>query len=207
MLRMGANAADTAISVAAALALTEPCSTGVGGDMFCLYYNASTKKVSAINGSGASPAKLNLEMLKRDCSNGEGGISKEEFMFSPHAVTVPGAAKGWEDLWKRHGSGKFSMAQLLEPAAQLADEGFPVAPIAARFWEGGMPQITKWLDATDETIPMTVDGKNAPKTGDIFTNPDLARVFRELGNKGAQEGFYEGTTGKAIVDAIQKHQK
>jgi gamma-glutamyltranspeptidase / glutathione hydrolase len=91
--------------------------------MFCLYYGSKERKVSAINGSGCSPSALNMDVVKNDCSDGRGGVDPEKFEASAHVVTVPGAARGYEDLLKRHGSGKFTLAQLLEPAAVLAEEG------------------------------------------------------------------------------------
>lgn len=206
LLRKGANAADAAIGIAAVLCVTEPCSTGLGGDMFCLYYDAVTKNVSAINGSGKSPGRLNLDVLKRDFPSPDEshGVNLDEFRFSAHAVTVPGTARGYEDLLRRHGSGKFTLRELLEPAANLAEEGFPVAPITAYHWNSGMGQIKKWVEG-DAAVPLTVDGVHAPQAGDVIKNPDLARALRDLGENGASAGFYEGTTGKAIVEAVQKH--
>ena len=129
---------------------------------------------------------------------------QEKFRLSAHSVTVPGAARGWEDLVKKHGSGKFTLKELLEPAAVLAEEGFPVSPVTAHHWSTGMPVIEMWVEPGSK-VPMTVDGKNAPHAGEIFRNPDMARVLRDLGEKGATDGFYKGTTGQAIVDAVQKH--
>jgi len=196
LLRRGANAAETAVAVAAALAVLEPCSTGLGGDMFCLYYDASTKKVQCINGSGKSPMALSLETVK----------DSQSFASSAHVVTVPGAAKGWEDLWERHGSGQFDFADLVEPAALLAEEGFPVAPMTSHHWNEGMDLITRWLPKEENAkVPMTVDGKRAPKAGEIMVNTGMARVLRDLGKHGAEQGFYNGETGKAIVEAVQRH--
>jgi len=252
LLKQGANAAETGIAVSAALCVTEPCSCGLGGDMFCLYYDADTKHVSAINGSGHSPEKLTLDVVKKDCPSNkknenensndndknsnndhetttETDIDVDEFRFSALAVTVPGTARGYEDLLNKHGSGNFTLAELLEPAAKLAEEGFPVGPITAYHWKNGMEQIKKWIppppssvsvsvsvsddeqpcdnnnDNISHNIPLTVDGCNPPNTGDIIVNQDLANVLRELGSKGATHGFYEGYPGQAIVDVIQKH--
>ena len=205
LLRQGANAADAAVAVAAALAVTEPCSTGLGGDMFCLYYDAATRKVSAINGSGKSPSTLTHEMLCQKYPDGNGGIDADAFRLSPHAVTVPGAAQGWEDTVKSFGSGKFSLAQLLEPAAKLAEEGFPVTPVTSHHWQSGMECIIRWLNDDDkETVPLTVDGKRAPQAGDIMKNPDMTRVLRALGKQGAKNGFYQSQAGKAIVARLQQ---
>lgn len=204
MLRNGANAAEAAIAVAAALCVTEPCSTGLGGDMFCLYYDAATKEISCVNGSGLSSAGLSLQVLRRDCGDGKGGVSPGKFMFSPHAVTVPGAARGYEDLLQRHGSGKYTLAELVEPAAKLAEEGFAVGPVTSFHWRNGMKQIAQWTPE-GQPHPLSVDGNEGPLPGDIMENPDLARVLRELGSKGATAGFYQGTAGKAVVDAVRKH--
>mmetsp|Transcript_43760 Transcript_43760/g.133168 ORF Transcript_43760/g.133168 Transcript_43760/m.133168 type:complete len:594 (-) Transcript_43760:73-1854(-) len=204
---MGGNAADAAVAVAAVLAVTEPCSTGLGGDMFALHYSSESRTVSAVNGSGRAPAGLDLDVLREGCptdGGSEGGISTEKFEASPHVVTVPGAAKGWEDFLKRHGSGRLSLAELMEPAAKLAEEGFPVAPMTALHWSRGIDSLVRRWVEPGEVVPLTVDGKRGPRPGDLFRNPDMARVLRSLGSKGAAEGFYQGETGKAIVEALRK---
>jgi gamma-glutamyltranspeptidase/glutathione hydrolase len=233
-LRRGANAADCAIAVAATLAVIEPCSTGLGGDMFCLYYKAADRTVSCINGSGKSPAALTLDVAQQHCLNSKSSKSnnkseekyetatpsndtdEDHFRESVHAITIPGAAQGWEDVLRTHGSGKFTLAQLLEPAAVLAEEGFPVGPVTAFQWKKEHWQVRRWLsngdgnaDADADTattpVPLTVDGKHTPAAGDIFSNPDMARVLRDLGRDGAKAGFYEGQPGRAIIESVQKH--
>lgn len=197
LLRQGANAADVAVAVAATLAVVEPCSTGLGGDMFCLFYKASEKKVYAINGSGCAPMSLTLDRVLQDCPKGV-----DDFKFSPHAVTVPGAARGWEDTVKKFGSGKFSLAQILEPAAQLAEEGFPVSPVTSHHWASGKVQLDQW---NSDYSPLTNSEGNTPKPGEVFQNPDMAAVLRSLGAHGATDGFYGSKPGQAIVEAIQQH--
>lgn len=95
---------------------------------------------------------------------------------------------------------------MLEPAAQLASEGFPVAPITAHNWQSNFDMITKWLpkDTDPENIPLSVAG-NAPKAGEIITNPGMANVLRSLGQYGATDGFYNAFPGQAIAAAVQKH--
>lgn len=114
------------MAVAAGINMTEPCQTGIGGDMFCLFYDAKTKKVSALNGSGRAGGKCTLETIRG--SLGLGGADEEGKipMSSVHAVTVPGAAAGWVDTVERFGSGKLSLEEILGPAIQLGEEGFPV---------------------------------------------------------------------------------
>ena len=172
--------------------------------MFCLYYDNQNRSVSCVNGSGCSPAGLNMDVLRRDCSNEKGEVDPDKFKFSAHAVTVPGAARGYEDVLHRHGSGKFTLAELVEPAAKLAEEGFPVAPITSHHWRSGMSQIKAWLE-DGEPVPLSKDGKEGPQAGDVMTNPDLAKVLRDLGKCGSSKGFYEGSAGQAIVHAVQVH--
>ena len=132
ILRAGGNAADAAVAVAAALNMTEPSSTGIGGDMFCLFYNAKTKKVHALNGSGRSAANISLEGMRKDLGMEAASTGKIP-MSSVHAVTTPGAAAGWIDTVEKFGSGKLSMKEILTPAIELGEEGFPVSELSAYF--------------------------------------------------------------------------
>ena len=132
VLRAGGNAADAAVAVAAALNVTEPSSTGIGGDMFCLFYNAKTKKVESINGSGRAAAATSLASIRDELGLKEGEAGRIP-MSSVHAVTTPGAAAGWVDTVERCGSGKISLEEILMPAIELAEEGFPVSELASVF--------------------------------------------------------------------------
>lgn len=118
--------------------------------MFMLYYEASTKKVHAVNGSGPAPAALTLERCLADladakskpartgtdtaCAGGPTTKTLDIPPHHPHSVTVPGAAAGWCDAVSEFGSGAVTLSQLMEPAALLAEEGFPVSPITAHHW-------------------------------------------------------------------------
>ena len=137
ILRDGGNAADAAVAVAAALNMTEPSSTGIGGDMFCLFYNAETKKVHALNGSGRSAAKGSLEQMRRDLGLKPDDTSSKIPTLSVHSITVPGAAAGWVDTVERFGSGNLSMEQILSPAIKLGEEGFPVSELSSTFVSSG----------------------------------------------------------------------
>lgn len=178
--------------------------------MFALIYEGASKTVHAVNGSGSCPQGLTLDHLI-DCLKEAQKDSSEEisidelFMASVHSITVPGAARGWEDLYQKHGSGKFTFAALLEPAAKLAEDGFPVAPVTAKYWDNAFHQLCRWVDEGEEkNIELSSNGK-PPKAGEIFQNPGMARVLRELGINGSRKGFYEGYAGKRIVEAVQKH--
>ena len=128
ILRKGGNAADAAVAVAAGLNMTEPGSTGIGGDLFCLFYDAKTKQVHSLNGSGRSGSNWTLEGVRKDLGIKDGETGKIP-MDSVHAVTVPGAAAGWVDVVEKFGSGKVSLEEILDPAARLGEEGFPVSEL------------------------------------------------------------------------------
>jgi gamma-glutamyltranspeptidase/glutathione hydrolase len=112
--------------------MTEPSSTGIGGDMFCLFYDAKTKKVHALHGSGRAAGNTTLESVRKDIGLKDGQSGKIP-MTSVHAVTTPGAAAGWVDMIEKFGSGKLSVEEILMPAIELGEQGFPVSELAAYF--------------------------------------------------------------------------
>ena len=190
ILSKGGNAADAAVAAGAALNVTEPTSTGIGGDMFALYYSADTRQVTALNGSGRAPAALTLDRLKKD------GFSADLPPFHAHTVTVPGACAGWFDLIERHGS--LAMPEILAPAIRLASEGFPVAPITSTSWQRG---VQNQLNSAPNGQELTIDGRG-PKPGEIFRNPNLARTLEMVA--GSKEVFYQGEIAEAMVRVIQE---
>lgn len=115
---------------AAGLNMTEPCSTGIGGDMFILYWDAKKQQVQAMNGSGRSGAKCDAATIRKDLGIKDGEPGKIP-MENVHAATVPGAAAGWIDTHQRFGSGKVTMKDILAPAIKLGETGFPVSEVAS----------------------------------------------------------------------------
>jgi gamma-glutamyltranspeptidase/glutathione hydrolase len=191
ILSQGGNAADAAIAAAAAIAVTEPTSTGLGGDCFALYHDAATSQITALNGSGRAPADLSLERLRAE------GLDKDLPPFHPYTVTVPGACAGWCDLIDRHGS--MAMAQILAPAIRLAEEGFPVAPFTSYFWQraaGG--QLGRALGGQE----MLIEGRG-PRPGEIFENPGMVHTLETIANEG-KAGFYQGPIAAGIAQVIKK---
>ncbi|XP_077204821.1 glutathione hydrolase-like YwrD proenzyme isoform X2 [Paroedura picta] len=195
ILKSGGNAADAAVAVAAALNVTEPCSTGVGGDCFCLYYDAKTKQVYGLNGSGRSPQSLTLELLK------EHGFDEANPLppLHPYNVTVPGAVAGWCDAVELFGSKNLSMGQILQPAIELAEKGFPVSEITSYHWKHNAHVLQ--AAGNPHGKDLLIDGQ-APEHGQVFHNPFLADTFKELAKSGKQ-GFYEGRVAKAISEIVQ----
>jgi gamma-glutamyltranspeptidase len=101
--------------------------------MFCLYYDAATKKVSAMNGSGRSGAKSSLKQVRSDLGLADDDRHAGIPLMSVHAVTVPGAAAGWVDAVERFGSGNVALEKILDPAARLGEEGFPVSELTSYY--------------------------------------------------------------------------
>ncbi len=193
ILAKGGSAADAAVAVAAALNVTEPTSTGIGGDCFALYYDSASHKVSALNGSGRAPAGLTLEKVKK-----EGLISPQGELppYHPYTITVPGACAGWCDLVERHG--KLPLDDILAPAIHLAEEGFPVAPITSYYWQRG---VERQLRRAPGGLELTLDGC-APQPGEIFRNPGLARTFKKIA-EGGKQAYYQGEIAQAITRTVQ----
>src|SRR5512147_3021165 len=149
ILANGGNAADAAVAAGAALNVTEPTSTGIGGDMFALYYDSHTHQVTALNGSGCAPAALTLDRLETD-----GLLTAGLPPYHAHTITVPGACAGWLDLLEKHGSK--TAEEVLAPAIELAEQGFPVEPLTAVSWKNGVDrQLAKALNG----IELTIDGR------------------------------------------------
>ncbi|CAK8675222.1 glutathione hydrolase-like YwrD proenzyme [Clavelina lepadiformis] len=202
ILRKGGNAADAAVAVAAALSVVEPYSTGLGGDMFCLYYDGKSSTIQGINGSGASPKKMTIDHLQ------ELGFSEFNKMSerSVHCVTVPGACAGWVDCHANFGSGILDLKDLLTPAISLAKDGFAVpGPITAKEWEEMVAHLIGNKYGEELLVKDSTSGElRAPEMGEVFKNPGLANVLQSIADKG-KDGFYKGWVAKSIVDIIKHH--
>ncbi|BGP16256.1 hypothetical protein JCM10213_007699 [Rhodosporidiobolus nylandii] len=198
ILRKGGNCVDAAVAVSAALNLTEPGSCGIGGDGFCLFFDAKTKEVKALNGSGRAPAALTLEKVR------ELGIKGREIPFLDiNAATVPGCAALWVDSIEQLGSGNVTVADALEPAIRMAEAGVPISEVSSYSWVKNHDVFLKQSPNYREMlIADPQSGKtHAPRPGEIFKNPTLAQTFRSVAEKG-KAGFYEGRVAEAIVELI-----
>lgn len=186
ILKQGGTAADAAIATSAMMGLVEPMSCGIGGDIFVIYWDAKTQKLYGLNGSGRSPYKLTREVFAQK------GL-KEIPSEGPLSWNVPGCVAGWEDLRARFGNKP--LAELLAPAIEYAEQGFPVSEIIAGGWSSSRQSLLQWPDSAKTYLP---DGK-APKEGQIFRNPNLARSYRDIASHG-RDAFYKGDIAKAIVE-------
>ncbi len=183
VLAQGGNAIDAAIATNAVMGLVAPHSDGLGGDLFAMIYEASSKSYIGLNASGWSPAGLNLDLLKKNNLT-------EMPRKGIHSVSIPGCVKGWERLLERFGS--LSFRQVLAPAVRLAEEGFPVAERSAQRWQASEHELIG--DARETFLP----GGHAPKFGEVFRNPELAQSFRAIAQHGAQ-AFYKGEIAERML--------
>ncbi|KAL1877510.1 hypothetical protein Daus18300_002498 [Diaporthe australafricana] len=205
VLRERGNAADAAIAAAAVLNVVDPAMTGIGGDAFCLFFEASTRKAHALNGSGRSPANASVHDICRDLNitdRNSGSIPNT----SIHSVTVPGAAAAWLDILDKYGSGKVTASQVLAPAIGMANEGVPVSEISSYNWQKSEKELQERV--TEEGLlkydPSYPEQYRAPRAGEIIKNKALARTFELLADRG-KSGFYEGSVAEAIVEISQKN--
>ncbi|MEO7908674.1 MAG: gamma-glutamyltransferase [Roseiflexaceae bacterium] len=192
ILLAGGNAADAAVAVAATLNVVEPMSTGIGGDAFALVYDAASHSVGALNGSGRAPQAISPQVF---AERGLDHIPSDGML----PVTVPGTIDAWVTLLERYGT--LSLAQVLAPAIEYAEHGFPVSEIIAASWWRATTRLQAHPDSARTYL---VDGRRAPRPGQIFRQPNLAHTLRQIA-EGGREVFYNGPIAKAIVQTSEQY--
>jgi gamma-glutamyltranspeptidase/glutathione hydrolase len=185
MLKQGGSAVDAAIAVNACLGLMEPTANGLGGDLFAILWDPTTKQVVGLNGSGRAPLALTADKVPPDS---DGTIP----LLTPYSWTVPGACDGWFELHAKYG--KLPMSTVLAPAIKYAEEGFPLSPVIAENWAAGARKITE-KPGFKEVFML---GGHTPREGELFKNPALAKTLRLLAEKG-RDAYYKGPIADAIV--------
>jgi gamma-glutamyltranspeptidase / glutathione hydrolase len=201
VLRNGGNAIDAAVATSAALSITEPMMVGVASDLFALVYVAKEHKVYVLNASGTAPSgatvvRFNSLGYRADPRNWGPGSGMPTFGILP--VTVPGGVWGWEALEKRFG--KLTFKEVLEPAADYAEHGFPISERIASDWRlpNALPLEHCCTQPDPDSVKTWYINGTPPRAGQIFKNPDLAKTFRLLEKYGA-EVFYRGEIADAII--------
>jgi len=191
ILKKGGNAIDAAIAANAVLGLVEPTGCGIGGDLFALIWSADKEKLYGLNASGSSPRSLRLEYFK---TNGY------EFIPSrgPLPVSVPGCVDGWYEMHELFG--RLPMKDVLQPAINYAQNGFPVSEVIAYSLNQGTQVLKNYPNVKETYMP----GGKAPAKGEIFRNPDLANTLEKI-VKGGRNEFYRGSIAKTIA-AFMKSQ-
>ncbi len=185
VLERGGNAVDAAIAANAVIGVVEPMSNGIGGDLFAIVWDAKTKKLYGLNASGRAPAAASIDRFKQ---LGMTSIPS----FGPYSWSVPGCVDGWDELRKRFGTKSWS--DLLAPAIDYADNGFAVSEIIAGDWALSQRGLSRVPTSAACYLP----GGHAPKAGEIFRNPGLARSLRAIVAHG-RDGFYRGPIAEQIL--------
>jgi len=184
ILKQGGNAIDAAIAANAMLGLVEPTGNGLGGDIFAIVWDAKTKKLYGLNGSGRSPKSLSIEYFR------EKAYEKIP-SHGPLPVSVPGCVDGWFELNKRFGSMK--MKEILQPAINYAKNGFPVTELISYYWQGSARFLQRFPNFREIYMP----GGHAPSKGEIFKNPYLANTLEIIARDG-RDAFYKGDIAHTI---------
>ena len=180
ILKAGGNAIDAAMATWAVQGQVEPGMTGLGADMFILYYNAKTHEVKFINGTGFAPQAATIELYK-----GKGGIPDD----GPLTISVPGAVSGAAFAVQKYGTRP--LAEVFAPAMEIAEQGFPITEALAQGLKGSRDKLAKFPSTTKIWFK---DGKPL-EMGDILVNKDLARTLRLIATQGA-DPFYRGDIAK-----------
>jgi gamma-glutamyltranspeptidase/glutathione hydrolase len=201
ILIQGGNAIDAAVASAAVLSLVEPMSVGVASDLFTIIYMAKEHKLYVLNASGMAPTGATVERFNKlgySWNPKNWGPTSGMPAFGILVVTVPGTVWGWEAVLKRFG--KLTFKEVLEPAAQYAENGFPISERIANDWRlpNALPLEACCKQKDPDSIKTWYINGQPPAAGQIFRNADLARTFRLLQTGGA-EVFYKGEIAKAIV--------
>ena len=191
VLQQGGHAVDAAVAAAAVLAVVEPGSTGLGGDMFALTWDAAEERMTCLNGSGRSAMAAQAD----DVLAGGFDAIPNNGPGSQFAVSVPGTVDGWQTLLDRHG--RKSLSELLQPAIDYALDGFAVSEIIAAQWQDAEPKL-RHRPSGEELLP----AGRAPRHGEVVRLPNLGRSLQAVAD-GGPEAFYGGEIGHRLVDFVQ----
>jgi gamma-glutamyltranspeptidase/glutathione hydrolase len=189
ILREGGNAADAILASAATLGVTLGSTNSLGGDMFCLYYDAKTRSVTGFNGNGSAGSGATLEAMR--------ALGLQHLPArGPLTVTVPGAVDGYCELNKRFGT--MPLTKVFADAIGYAENGFPIGQQLSRIIGHFEPELRHEVQWSNVYLP----GGRPPKPGENFVQRDYAWSLRQVA-EGGRDAFYEGEVGKRIVAAIE----
>jgi gamma-glutamyltranspeptidase / glutathione hydrolase len=200
ILQAGGNAFDAAVASQAVLGLVDAASNGVGSDAVILVYDAKAKSVVSINAEGTAPKLATIDWYRK---NHDGKLPESDTLLSG---TVPGVVDAWYLLLDRWGT--MSFAQVLQPAIEIAENGFPIGERMA-----GAIASSRKLKKYPTSVKLYYPNGAAPKPGDVFKNPDLARTLRKLVDaekesaskgrhealKAARDRFYKGDIARTLA--------
>ncbi|RYX94631.1 MAG: gamma-glutamyltransferase family protein [Comamonadaceae bacterium] len=185
MLLKGGNAVDAAVAAAAAMAIVEPVSNGLGSDAFCILWDG--KKLHGLNASGRAPQTWTPGYFESKYGKGLATPPKRGM----DSVTVPGAVSSWAHLSERFG--KLPFADLMEPAIEIAERGYLLPTVVQQKWAAATDELRSQPGFADAFLPWG----RAPDVGELFQFRAAARALREIAEtRGAS--FYGGAIARAI---------
>lgn len=195
MMHQGGNAIDAAIAAAATLMIVEPVSNGLGSDCFALVWDG--QQLQGLNASGTAPQAWSPSYFADKYGTQGKGIAKNP-MRGWDSVTVPGALAGWEALHARYGS--LPLADLVQPAIDIAERGYAVPPIVAKKWAAAAAELHSQPGFAQSFMP---HGR-APAIGELFRFEGAAKALRHIAKQGIRT-FYEGELAEAMVRHAREH--
>jgi gamma-glutamyltranspeptidase/glutathione hydrolase len=187
MFARGGNAVDAVLATAITLTVVEPCSNGIGSDLFAILWDG--RELVGLNASGRAPAAWSRERFAGQKQMPQRGWD---------SVTIPGAVAAWVALSKRYG--KLPFADLFEPAIRYARDGYPVSPIVAEKWRLAEPIMPKGLGWQEHFL---INGR-PPKAGERFASRAMAATLEQIAETRG-EAFYRGALAEAIVRHAHAH--
>ena len=187
VLRRGGNAVDAAVTMAGVLAVVRPHMNGVGGDAFGLFYDASSRKVTALNASGRAGRRATPDFF---ASRGLKAVPAS----GAATITVPGAVSAWAAALERHGT--ITLADALAPAIRIAEDGWPVTSTLDRDIGSSVRRLNEGGRA------IFAPGGSLPPVGSLLRNRPLAATLRTIAG-GGPDAFYRGKIGETIARFVE----
>ena len=191
VLKKGGNAVDAAVATAAALGVTEPYSSGIGGGGYFVYYDAKSRTVHTIDGRETAPLTADSNLF---VENGK-ALAFADAVSSGLSVGTPGTPATWQTALDQWGSEK--LGTVLRPAERIASDGFTVDDTFRTQTAANETRFRYFPDTAKLFLP----GGALPVVGSTFTNPELAATYKELGKKGIGD-IYRGALGKDILATV-----
>jgi gamma-glutamyltranspeptidase/glutathione hydrolase len=190
ILSRGGNAVDAALAANAVMTVVYPTTCSAGGDLFLLIWDANTRQLFALNGSGRAPQGMTPEYF---AARGMTRVPER----GPLSINVPGAVDGWFTALERFGS--LPAEQIFASAIALAEEGMPVTAKLSKWLERTAPLLSQWENSAATYLPEN----RPPRPGERLRQPNLARTYRLLAREG-RDAFYRGPIGRTIAEYVQQ---
>jgi gamma-glutamyltranspeptidase / glutathione hydrolase len=194
VLRQGGTVADAAVAVAATLGVTDPYVAGIGGGGYLVYYDARTHRVATIDGRETAPGADGPSMFIDPTTRAP--LPFPAAVTSGLSVGVPGNLATWQRALQRWG--RFGLAEDLRPAEQVAEHGFVVDATFRELTRENAQRFAQFGSSAALFLP----GGTLPAVGSILRNPDLAKTYQEIGERGTS-ALYDGPVGADLVNAVQ----